>query len=47
MHFTAGWHNRAVTMTTQEVFEPSPSAQACRWCSYKDGDNPSCEWGVK
>ena len=47
MHFTAGWHNRAVVMTTQETFEPTPSPQACRWCSYKDGDNPSCQWGVK
>ena len=46
MTFVPGWHQRAVVMTTAEDFPPTPSKEACRWCSYKKGDYPECEWGV-
>ena len=46
MTFVPGWHQRAVAMTTAEDFPPTPSKEACRWCSYKKGDYPECEWGV-
>ena len=46
LNFAASWHNRGVAMTTEENFTPSPSASACRWCSYKTGNPAPCEWGV-
>ena len=47
MHFAPGFHSRAIKMTTETEFEPTPSKDSCRWCSFKDGDEPQCRWGVK
>jgi len=44
--FLPGFHARATRMTSEFDFEPSPSKSACRWCSYRKGDNPECEWGI-
>lgn len=46
MTFMPNFHNRAVKMTTCEDFEPKPSKEACRWCSYRKGEFPECQWGV-
>jgi len=46
MHFAPGFHTRAIKMTTCVDFEPKPSKNACKWCSYKQGDEPECKWGV-
>jgi hypothetical protein len=46
MQFTPGWHRRAIRMTTATDFAPTPSKNACRWCSYRKGDFPECSWGV-
>ena len=40
-------HERAIAMTTAEKFPPNPSKANCRWCSYKNGEEPPCKWGVK
>lgn len=47
MQFTAGWHRRAIKMTTATEFDPTPSKDACRWCSYRKSDPPECQWGVE
>ena len=47
MHFAPGFHQRAIAMTTAEDFPPTPSKNACRWCSYKQGEYPECKWGVQ
>lgn len=46
MQFAPGFHRRAIIMTTCEDFSPTPSKNACRWCSYRKGDHPECLWGV-
>ena len=49
MQFAPGFHKRAITMTTCEDFAPTPSKQACRWCSFKnatDDEPAACQWGV-
>ena len=39
--------DRALTMTSSTKFPPNPSNIACKWCSYKNGEHPLCEWGIK
>ena len=46
MQFFPGFNSRAVRMTTETDFTPQPSKNNCRWCSYKNGDDPQCQWGV-
>ena len=46
MQFAPGWHKRAIIMTTATEFDPTPSKDSCRWCSYRKGDHPECHWGV-
>lgn len=49
MQFAPGFHKRAIAMTTCDDFAPTPSKQACRWCSFKNpnGEEPAeCQWGV-
>ena len=46
MQFAPGWHSRALVMTTATDFDPTPSKDSCRWCSYRKGDHPECHWGV-
>ena len=46
MEFAPGFHARAIKMTTCDDFVPKPSQNACKWCSYKKGDDPECVWGV-
>ena len=33
-------HERAMVMTTAEKFPPNPSKTNCKWCSYKNGEEP-------
>jgi len=47
MIFMPALHERAVAMTTAIKFPPNPSKMNCRWCSFKDGEEPPCQWGVK
>ena len=44
--FLPGIHERAIKMTTCDDFAPNPSKNNCKWCSYKKGDEPDCQWGV-
>jgi hypothetical protein len=46
MLFAPGFHRRGVKMTTETEFNPTPSTNSCRWCSFKKGDEPECRWGV-
>lgn len=46
MVFLPGIYQRAVAMTTATTFDPKPSPTACKWCSYKTGTDPECQWGV-
>lgn len=46
MVFAPGFHRRAIKMTTETEFAPTPSKNSCRWCSFGKGDNPECSWGV-
>lgn len=46
MLFMPRFHERAVVMTTETDFEPKPSPNNCRWCSYRKGEYPECNWGV-
>ena len=46
MQFMPSYHERGVKMTTETDFEPRPSSSACRWCSYRKGEFPECQWGV-
>jgi len=46
MVFLPGIYQRAITMTTATRFDPKPSSSACRWCSFKQGEEPECQWGV-
>ncbi len=39
-------HERAMVMTTAEKFPPNPSKTNCKWCSYKNGEEPACQWGI-
>jgi hypothetical protein len=39
-------HERAMIMTTAEKFPPNPSKTNCKWCSYKNGEEPACQWGI-
>ena len=39
-------HERAIVMTTAEKFPPNPSKTNCKWCSYKNGEEPACQWGM-
>ena len=47
MVFMPSLHGRAITMPTATNFPPNPSRNTCRWCTYKNGENPPCQWGVK
>ena len=47
MVFMPSLHSRAITMTTATNFPPNPSRNTCRWCTYKKGEDPPCQWGVK
>lgn len=47
MQFAPGWHRRAIIMTTAVDFDPTPSKDSCRWCSYRKGDHPECHWGIE
>jgi len=47
MQFAPGFHRRAVKMTTETEFSPTPSKNACRWCAFRKGDEPECHWGVE
>lgn len=47
MVFAPSWHKRAIKMTTETDFDPTPSKNSCRWCSYRKGDEPQCKWGVE
>lgn len=44
MLFYPKLQERALTLTTATEFTPNPSDYNCRWCSYKDGEYPVCEW---
>jgi hypothetical protein len=46
MVFAPGFHARAIKMTTEKQFNPTPSKDSCRWCSFRQGDEPECQWGV-
>ncbi len=46
MQFLPSWHKRGIIMTTATEFDPNPSKYNCRWCSYKNGDEPACHWGI-
>jgi len=46
MLFAPAFHRRAIKMTTETEFAPTPSKNACRWCSFRKGDEPECTWGV-
>jgi len=39
-------HERAMIMTTATDFPPNPSQHNCKWCSYKNGEYPACQWGL-
>lgn len=39
-------HERAMVMTTATDFPPNPSQHNCKWCSYKNGEHPACQWGL-
>ena len=47
MTFMPSLNQRALTMTSAVKFPPNPSSYSCKWCSYKKGDHPMCEWGIK
>jgi CRISPR/Cas system-associated exonuclease Cas4 (RecB family) len=47
MNFAPGFYNRAIAMTTCTDFAPTPSKSACKWCSFRKGDEPECTWGVE
>ena len=40
-------HERAMVMTSAENFPPNPSKSNCKWCSYRKGEDPACQWGVE
>jgi len=46
MTFAPGFHRRAVKMTTETEWRPTPNADSCRWCSYRKGEEPECSHGV-
>ena len=45
--FLPNIHERAIVMTTAETFDPNPSKNNCKWCSYKKGPEPQCQWGAE
>lgn len=45
--FMPNLQQRAIDMTTATKFPPNPSKDNCRWCSFKNGEYPICEWGLK
>lgn len=47
MNFAPGFYSRAIAMTTCTDFTPNPSKSACKWCSFRKGDEPECTWGVE
>ena len=47
MVFMPTLHQLALAMTTATSFMPVPSKFNCRWCSYKNGDYPICQHGIK
>ena len=47
MLFMPKLHQRAVAMTTATSFPPNPSNYNCKWCSYKEGEYPHCQHGIK
>lgn len=49
MVFFPSQYKRAIAMTTATVFDPKPSKDTCRWCSFKEkqGEHDApCVWGV-
>jgi hypothetical protein len=46
MLFAPAFHRRAIKMTTETTFAPTPSKSACRWCPHHKGDEPECRWGI-
>ena len=46
MLFAPAFHRRAVKMTTETEFAPTPSTSSCKWCPHRKGDEPQCRWGV-
>ena len=47
MAFLPNLQERAIEMTTATKFPPNPSTYNCKWCSFKNGEYPICEWGLK
>jgi len=47
MVFMPKLHERAIEMTTATTFLPNPSTYNCRWCSYKQGEDPHCQHGME
>ena len=47
MVFVPKLHERAIAMTTATSFPPNPSIYNCKWCSYKQGEDPACQHGMK
>ena len=47
MIFVPKLQERALAMTTATSFPPNPSNYNCKWCSYKNGEEPVCQHGVK
>ena len=47
MVFMPKLHERAIEMTTATTFPPNPSTYNCRWCSYKQGEDPHCQHGME
>ena len=46
MVFAPNFQKRAVDMTSATTFPPTPSINACKWCSYGKGDDPVCPHGI-
>jgi len=47
MVFMPKLHERAIAMTTATIFPPNPSIYNCKWCSYKQGEDPYCQHGME
>ena len=47
MAFLPNLQERAIEMTTATKFPPNPSTYNCKWCSFKKGEYPICDWGLK
>ena len=47
MVFVPKLQERAIAMTTATSFPPNPSNYNCKWCSYKNGEEPVCQHAFK